>query len=314
MPTSPKQLPPLAETGIFTPSGLNDLGRLDIPDIHPSIDTKKVNEIDDVIRAVSTDTGFAIFPAIVDGGQLSNRPDLIALAIEKRRNRYLTLHGQQIVTRQILPDTVKNELEFRGDQPKRALVISQSFTHDAAPIDKSIRLFSAWVRVANYDYRSFYTDYLASLGNPNQSQLVAFNRAFRQARELPFDDSNSVEPHLYSHQLVALYMALANMAVAEWATQHEIPILYRIIGRTAAELIGAKMPESAPDKAYYTLDALPHHGIEHAGRPALYTHITSPLRRAADLINHLQISTYLAGEDPPFTAKSLRKVQEKINQ
>jgi RNB domain len=43
-----------------------------------------------------------------------------------------------------------------------------------------------------------------------------------------------------------------------------------------------------------------------------YTHVTSPLRRFADLVNHANIQAYLEGKEPPYGSKDLKEIAAEL--
>ena len=130
--------------------------------------------------------------------------------------------------------------------------------------------------------------------------------------------------------IVQELMILANTTVAEYAIEHDIPILYRNhTARAAApprEELFAQL-ETAIHTPIANLDALRkrvhmlldraryegfvngHYGL---ALPA-YTHWTSPIRRYADLVNQRQFRAHLRGEPLPYTHVQIDALGVHIN-
>lgn len=126
-------------------------------------------------------------------------------------------------------------------------------------------------------------------------------------------------------------MILANTAVAHWAIDHEVPVLFRnqrpnpvaappdtasanitaaldsgddtLIARTAHTI------NATTGKVHYAPTVEGHHGLGLAA----YTHFTSPLRRYPDLVNQRMILARLDGVPSPYTSAALREIGEQIN-
>ncbi len=116
-----------------------------------------------------------------------------------------------------------------------------------------------------------------------------------------------------SRQLVAEMMVLTGEATATYAHTHEIPFLYRF--QAEPELPpDEELAQIPPGPAYsfalmrcmqraeMTVVAAPHAGLG----LAMYSQVTSPIRRYADYVSHYQLKAFIAGEDPPFTVEGLR--------
>lgn len=118
--------------------------------------------------------------------------------------------------------------------------------------------------------------------------------------------------------IVQEFMILANAAVAKWAIEHDVPILFRnhvarlatpdrselmqqLDDATRSPIAGLdalrQRTHMLLDRATYGASVRGHYGLN---LPA-YTHFTSPIRRYADLITHRQIRASLLGEPLPYT-------------
>ena len=144
---------------------------------------------------------------------------------------------------------------------------------------------------------------------------------------VPLDDE-------YAHKgniIVQEFMILCNSAVAHFMAAQEIPFLYRnhtvraaaplreeIIGQLNTALLHPRLLEVVRQRTALWFNKATY-GPVLAGHFALsevaYTHVTSPLRRAADLINHQIIGAYLDPEKPdlPHGHGDLESLASGIN-
>ena len=117
--------------------------------------------------------------------------------------------------------------------------------------------------------------------------------------------------------LVSELMILANAALAQWASERGIPMLYRTqdiavphefagIWRDPADVVRVVRSLVAA-----SLDTVPrpHVGI---GLPA-YSPVTSPLRRYADLVNEAQLLHVLSSGAPLWNAAELEALKSRLS-
>lgn len=150
-----------------------------------------------------------------------------------------------------------------------------------------------------------------------------------------------------AHKLIEECMLLANVAAAEYALQHEVPMLYRVHEapehtkiqkvRDFVKLLGLQFPEN-PTQADYQkvieatkdrIDAQSIHsvllrsmmqayyGAKNAGHFGLaydaYTHFTSPIRRYPDLLLHRAIKAHLNERPAPISGQALDDAGEQFS-
>ena len=154
-------------------------------------------------------------------------------------------------------------------------------------------------------------------------QRLLFTNEEGQIIRMKADDAHK------SNIIVQEFMILANMAVAEYAAKREFLFLFR--NHTArkatpqreeilAQLqIAASNPKQLDvllkrsdlwfNKAEYGSDIKGHYGLN----LPVYTHVTSPLRRLPDLINHELLKTQFAGKEPAFQLDELIEIASEIN-
>ena len=134
-----------------------------------------------------------------------------------------------------------------------------------------------------------------------------------------------------SQLIVQEFMILANAAVARWCAEQGIPLLYRNHTATPlapprdtllrdlantlaypnafdAELLNRRL-RLVFNRATYGVTLEGHYGLNLAA----YTHVTSPIRRYADLINQRILKAVIRGKRPPYTREQLAAIAQQIN-
>ncbi|EHU1491931.1 ribonuclease R [Acinetobacter baumannii] len=151
-----------------------------------------------------------------------------------------------------------------------------------------------------------------------------------------------------AHKLIEECMLLANVAAAEYALEHDIPMLYRVHEapefsriqkvKDFVKLLGLPFPDQ-PTQADYqkvieaTKDRVDapsihavllrsmmqaYYGAKNAGHYGLayeaYTHFTSPIRRYPDLLLHRAIKAHLKQKPYPLSGAALNDAGEHFSQ
>lgn len=115
-----------------------------------------------------------------------------------------------------------------------------------------------------------------------------------------------------SHRLVSEMMILANSLTASYALRNDVPIIYRSQESPSAPV--KTMTEYDPitfgnevrkmKRTRLSTQPLPHAGLG----VDLYTQITSPIRRYADLVTQRQMAAHFAGDPLPYDSAELIEV------
>ncbi len=302
------ELPPL--------SGLNDKARVDLTrQEFLAIDPPGPYEVDDAIYVHrERRTGnFLVQVAVADGAQLA-QPGVLQRAISRGENIYAS---QRLIQR-ILPHGLVKKLELRNAEIYRALVISTRYDADAELIPESTELLPAWVRVRDMTYAQFGEDFLSSWRwRLREHPTVAFHGAYRRRRADESGKLDGVRTEKGAMYLVSTHMAVANMAVSRWAAANGVRILHRNFPPMGDEAVVMRRDEQGRlvPCAWYSPRLVGHSGILGAfGQDATpYSHTTSPLRRAADLINHIQLGNVLAGKEVPYSERALESIGSHLN-
>lgn len=121
-----------------------------------------------------------------------------------------------------------------------------------------------------------------------------------------------IPPNTPSRQLVGEWMILANRLTAEYALRHDIPIIYRVQdppSQAVQSLVDYDPVAFLNEVRKIKRTRLSTHPQPHTGLGLdLYTQISSPIRRYADLVIQRQIAAHAEGEPFPYTQEELFEV------
>jgi exoribonuclease-2 len=123
-----------------------------------------------------------------------------------------------------------------------------------------------------------------------------------------------IEVNSPSRLLVAEMMILSNHIAAKYAQRHQVPIIYRT-QEAPLELITADMLADLNPINFNRIrkllraSTLSLQPAAHSGLGlSVYTQLSSPLRRFADLVMQRQLVAHVVGEELPYNQEELYKV------
>lgn len=132
-----------------------------------------------------------------------------------------------------------------------------------------------------------------------------------------------------SNIVIQEFMILTNISLAWYHAKNDLPLLYRnhvprqsapkrseILEQINIAILNLDHLDALRNrgslwfsKAVYNPTIKGHFGLNEP----VYTHVTSPIRRVADLINHVLIKSHLHSKNPAIKFKELTEMSEKIN-
>ncbi len=120
-----------------------------------------------------------------------------------------------------------------------------------------------------------------------------------------------------SHQLVSEFMILANHLAARYAVRCDIPVIYRAQEPPSEPVTAVKVYEPhlfdqqirRMKRTRLSTHPQPHFGLG----LDLYTQVSSPLRRYADLVIQRQLAAHLRGQELPYTVEELFAVLDNVD-
>ncbi|MFA6930715.1 MAG: RNB domain-containing ribonuclease [Lentisphaeria bacterium] len=119
-----------------------------------------------------------------------------------------------------------------------------------------------------------------------------------------------------SHYLVREFMILANHLAAKYALRHQIPVIYRVQDppskpvKTPPHYDPLEFDQAVRKMKRTRLSTYPE---PHAGLGLdLYTQVSSPIRRYADLVIQRQLTAHLEQRPSPYTQEELFAVLDNV--
>ncbi len=304
-------------------------GRQDLTDLEVfTIDSSESRDLDDAISFEKIPTGFEIGIHITDIG-LKIRPDTPLFKNAVSRATTIYLPEQQIP---MLPEILSHEAwSLHEGQLRRAL--SFMVTVDASGNIQATQIIPSIIKVTK---RLSYQEVDTAIELKEKwSEMYKIcrarqaNRISKGALPLPIpelnisvDDEGNVSVNLVSpgpaRFLVAEAMILANQVAAQFLKDKGIPGLFRsqppprdsIISGHETALLPNIRQRRLISRGVLGTEPEPHAGL---GLP-LYTTVTSPLRRALDLIVQQQISSFLLYGKPLHSKEDIENILPWLKQ
>ncbi len=312
-----------SEEEVFEP------GRHDLTDLEVfTIDSSESRDLDDAISFEKIPTGFEIGIHITDIGlKIKPGTPLFKDAITRATTIYLP--EQQIP---MLPEVLSHEAwSLHEGKLRRAL--SFMVTVDASGNIQATQIIPSVIRVTK---RLSYQDVdIAIELREKWSDMFKICKARQAIRishgalplpipelNISVDEEGNVSVNLVTpgpaRFLVAEAMILANQVAAEFLKENKIPGLFRsqppprdsIISGHETALLPNIRQRRLISRGLLSTEPEPHAGL---GLP-MYTTVTSPLRRALDLIVQQQISSYLLTGKPLHTKSDIEELLPWLKQ
>ncbi len=312
-----------SEKDVFEP------GRQDLTDLEVfTIDSSESRDLDDAISFEKIPTGFEIGIHITDIG-LKIRPGTPLFKDAITRATTIYLPEQQIP---MLPEVLSHEAwSLHEGKLRRAL--SFMVTVDASGNIQAIQIIPSVIRVTKrLSYQEVDTAIELREKWSDMLKICKARQAIRisqGALPLPIpelnisvDEEGNVSVNLVTpgpaRFLVAEAMILANQVAAQFLKENEIPGLFRsqppprdnIISGHETALLPNIRQRRLISRGLLDMEPEPHAGL---GLP-MYTTVTSPLRRALDLIVQQQISSYLLTGKPLHEKKDIEELLPWLKQ
>lgn len=311
-----------------------------------TIDSPASMDIDDAIHFEYFPGKFIIHVSIADVSEIIQPgTQLFQEALKRVSTQYLSKGNIPMLP----PIISEDKLSLLENQRRLTITFSITLSRELEIIKKEIRMTHLKSR-RRLNYAQ--VDYILE-SSPDDPDYQLLNDCYVIARRLldkrrqngalvifdlqsmlftneegQFINLNSEDAHK-SYIIIQEFMILANAAIAELAAENEYLFLFRnhtarqttpdrmeILEQLKTAVVQPKQLTSLMkrselwfNKAKYELILAGHYGLN---LPA-YTHITSPLRRAADLVNHHLLKAQLRNEQPEITKEELHSISSEIN-
>lgn len=314
-----------------------------------ALDDADTREVDDAFSVEATEDGWRVGIHVADPSHFVLRDDPVDRAAAER---VLTLYLPTTVVT-MLPESLGcNVASLTPGAVRPALTLEVDL--DAGFQAQRTRFLLTQVELA---HRATYEEADALLAGASGRQPLAealhvlerFTEALRNEREdhgavrlirpefkIRVDGGEvlvkRLDPMSASRRLVSELMILFNAEAAVFGLRHDIPVIYR----TQDPPTGSVPLMEAYDPVVFSnavrnlrKSRLSTHPQRHHGLGLdLYTQVTSPLRRYADLVMHRQLAAALCGEPCPYTTAELietlgaadaaetryRQIEREVNQ
>ena len=312
-----------------------------------TIDGDESRDLDDAIWIEQIPSGWKVDVAISDLAQcIEPNSPLFEKARGRQVSEYLSTGVKNMLPR-ILSEGFLS-LNNSGEKPVLlfSIELSQQLETQKFQIDqarfRSIRKLT-YVQTANILNNNLTDDPLygmLSLASQLAQMLVQKRRdrgalAFYDLTKGYITNENGQLERIKKKETTLAYlivqeiMILANTNIAKFFAQKEIPFIFRnhsmkaatpkretlmgqyLVAQTDAnafEMLNNRL-QILSNPAVYETVLNGHYGLNETA----YAHITSPIRRFADLVNHYQIKCYLNKTEPFFTTDVLNRFCDEIN-
>jgi len=294
-----------------------------------SIDDEETREVDDALAIEPEGEHWKVTIAIADPATLVHRGDLLDREA-MRRGTTVYLPTQTVL---MLPPAVScDKASLTAEHIRSALVIRAWFDQQGQLVNSEIQRQPIKVlqRLHYSDADRFIQQGEDDCAQPLQNLLAIAQqlRAQRIAAGAFTLQRPEYKVRIYEGQvqvtmierdspsrlLVAEMMILANYIAAQYAQRHQLPIIYRIQEPPLETVTEALIEDPLGFYKIRKLLRASTLSLQPGGHSGLglsmYTQLTSPLRRFADLVMQRQLTAHLMAEALPYNQDELYKVLE----
>ena len=300
----PVKFPPLSQTTVDPV-----LPYLDIPGIF-SIDDQDSEDFDDAVSFVTTASGFqfGIHISAVSCSIPLQSP-LFGEALNRVSSLYLTpgvtpLFPEQLSTGKLslIEGEIKPSLSLFVDTDRDYHIVGHRFELSSLRIAQN-RSYRDIDRDVHLSPVREFAAFSRSLAKDRENAARVLDRGYTHFLKLR---SGKLSMRRIDHQapsrvLVEEIMVLFNRLFAQFALEHDLPLIFRNVNKIP---VNADTNGYTATQAYLSTQADFHPGI---GSSA-YVHATSPIRRVTDLINQYQFISLLRHETAPFSRADLDRL------
>jgi len=294
-----------------------------------SIDDEETREIDDALAIERDGSFWKIGIAIADPDTVVHRGDVLDREA-MRRGATIYLPTQTVL---MLPERISCDIASLTAQHVRPSIVIRVWLDSQGKITQS-NVSREAIRVKKHLHYSD-ADSLIKRGEDDTAQALrdllscakqlharrlaggAFNLQRPEYKIRVVDGTicvRIINKKSASRRLVEEMMILANHVAAKYAHTHQVPIIYRvqtpplrpITQKMTANPLALYKVRQLIGRSSLSLQAGGHSGLG----LSMYTQMSSPLRRFADLVVQRQLMAHLLGEEFPYDQEELLKVLE----
>ena len=302
-----------------------------------TIDGPTSRDLDDAIWIEATESGVVLSVHIADVSELVEMGSILdKVALSRTVTRYFSNGNAPMLPRPLS----ENKLSLLEGEARPTVTVQVTLNPNAQMVD--VKIFESWLvshkrfTYAEASQPKSSTPFHNTLEMAHQwashlyrNRLTSGSIGATQTAQGQWltEEGSLIQGKLHpSHILIQEFMILANLAVAQWLADQDIPALYRnhTAGAIAPDretmyqtllMLGSNAAirqrlHSWMNRAVYSPVLIGHFALN---LPA-YCHFTSPIRRVADLINHRIVKACLKHQGLPYKQSELAELGQHIAQ
>ncbi len=312
-----------------------------------SIDAKETQDIDDTIWVVKKDDIYICDISIADtSAYIQPNDPIFEVASQNVATKYLKKYAVQMIPAELSkkhlslkPDKYRPSINFHIELDAQLNVIY--FNISERKICNSAKLsyeeVAALLSDANND--SLIRDillnaYELALKLSTKRRLMGALAYFDEEKGLYTDEEGNIKTFAskqvaIAYMIVQEMMVLVNSETARYFAERDIPFVFRnhtVKGNIPdRDEVHNQLVHALQNKAMFKSFAArmniwqnkAQYGTELSGHYALnlpaYAHVTSPLRRFADMLNHVIIKSHIYGKEIPLNLEEIKEHCGNIN-